>query len=243
MRSAKSRLTTLQVLGAIQLFFLVNPVSLVFAVLTPRILVLVLAYAVTCAALWAGSWAAFRGGRTSLALALSAPPALGLVAGAGFYVFAMLFALNEDHDAVPEMAARGALATFIKAEFAYKIANHGVYGDPACLADPAACIPGYTGPAFIARGLLASESDGYRRTFHPGPSDTFGPKGHTSFAYTVTPLSPSAVRASFCGDDSGRVCRHSSAEPRVVAGRCDDPACHESSDDFVPFAVPARPHD
>jgi len=241
MRTGKSRLTALQVLGAIPLFFLVNPVSLVFALLTPRVLVPVLAYAVTCAALWAGSWAAFRGGRTSLALALSTPPALVLVAGVGFYVFAMLSVLNEDHDVMPEMAARGALATFMSAEFAYKFANHGVYGDPACLAGPAACIPGYTGPSFIAQSLRASESDGYRRTFHPGPSNTFGPKGSTSFAYTVTPLSPSAVRASFCGDDSGRVCRDSSGEPRVVAGRCDDPACYESSDDSMPFAAPVRP--
>ena len=75
-----------------------------------RILVPLLAYAVACAALWAGSWAALRQGSDLTRVGPLRAARTRPGGGVGFYVFRMLFVLNEDHDVLPEMAARGALA-------------------------------------------------------------------------------------------------------------------------------------
>ena len=67
MRNAKSRLNALQMVGAIVLIVVANPISLIFALTLPGLIVPLLAYVAASVALWVGSSAAFRAGRTTLA--------------------------------------------------------------------------------------------------------------------------------------------------------------------------------
>jgi hypothetical protein len=105
-----------------------------------------------------------------------------------------------------EAATIGDIRTVISAEAAYQATIGGFYGDLDCLAAPAGCMQGYTGPPMIDAGLSqAREKSGYRRVFHGGAR--VGGRGLVTFAYTATPIKrgETGVR-SFCGDASGLVC-------------------------------------
>lgn len=105
-----------------------------------------------------------------------------------------------------EAAAIGDTRTVISGEMAYQMTAQG-YGDLACLAAPAKCLPGYTGPHFLDETLASAQAkNGYRRSFRPGPAGK--KKGtYSTFAYTATPVTPGETGSrSFCGDSTGRVC-------------------------------------
>jgi hypothetical protein len=105
-----------------------------------------------------------------------------------------------------EAATIGDIRTVISAQAAYQSTIGGFYGDLECLAEPARCVVGYSGPPMLDAALVgAREKSGYRRAFHGGAR--VGGRGLVSFAYTATPLQPgqTGVR-SFCGDASGLVC-------------------------------------
>jgi type IV pilus assembly protein PilA len=143
------------------------------------------------------------------------------VAAAGIVAAIAIPSLLRARISANEAAAIGDIRTVISAEATYESANRG-YGDLACLAAPAKCVPGYAGPDFLDEGLAsAKEKTGYRRGFQPGPAGK--QKGsYSGFAYTATPLTPgeTGVR-SFCGDATGRICYDpKGAEILPKAGVC-----------------------
>jgi type IV pilus assembly protein PilA len=127
-----------------------------------------------------------------------------------------------------ESATLGDIRTVIMAEAAYQSANKGFYDSPACLADPARCIPDYRGPTFLDPALAALPAkSGYERTFHPQPPPGDLPPGASrsglvSFAIVAVPVAvdKTGVRG-FCGDSSGRICAtNDGSAPPVVDGVC-----------------------
>ena len=123
-----------------------------------------------------------------------------------------------------EAAAIGDIRTVISAQAAYQSISGGYYGSLECLAAPAGCVPGYSGPELLDRELAAAvDKGGYRRTFHPGPAAPgSSPSSLTAYAYVAVPITPSQTGVrSFCGDASGRVCYEADgSEPEVVDGSC-----------------------
>lgn len=120
-----------------------------------------------------------------------------------------------------EAATIGDIRTVISAQAAYQSTIGGFYGDLECLAEPARCVQGYTGPALLDPALArARDKSGYRRVFHAGAR--VGARGLVSFAYTATPLTPGETDVrSFCGDASGLVCFDpGGAEIVPQAGAC-----------------------
>jgi type II secretory pathway pseudopilin PulG len=119
-----------------------------------------------------------------------------------------------------ESAAIGDIRTIISAQMAYSSTSNGAYGELRCLAEPATCIPGYTGPYFVDAALASlADKSGYKRAFFPGSAFQ---GGVDNFAYTATPIQPgqTGVR-SFCGDSSGIVCADPSGSPiQATGGRC-----------------------
>ena len=114
------------------------------------------------------------------------------------------------------------------AEGAYQTANGGYYDGLGCVAEPARCIPAYSGPSALDRELArAAVKNGYRRVFHAGPAAsprpaTSSPTSMMSYAYVAAPVEPgrTGVRA-FCGDASGRMCyRVDGRMPEDLAGAC-----------------------
>lgn len=128
-----------------------------------------------------------------------------------------------------EAAAIADVRAVIVAEAGYRSLNGGYYDTLECVAQPALCIPGHSGPALLeGPGATTGLKRGYERSFHagPAPSDALPPtvsrSSLTSFAYVAIPSQPghTGVR-SFCGDASGRVCyKVDGSAPDVVAGFC-----------------------
>lgn len=125
-----------------------------------------------------------------------------------------------------EAGAIGDVRTVLSAEATYQAASGGHYGSLECLSGPAACIPGYSGPAFLLGPPLAGDARGYRRTFHPGPPAEPGAGSRLQgFAFTAVPLELGRTGTrSFCGDATGVVCSVGSATVEVVDGAC-SPSC------------------
>ena len=127
-----------------------------------------------------------------------------------------------------EAAMIGDLRTVVSAEAAYQTVNGGYYDRLDCLAGPARCIPGYTGPSLLLPELAnAATKNGYRRTFHPGPAAsprpaTVSPTSMMSYAYVGVPdqKGTTGVRA-FCGDATGIICHENSGVmPESLTGAC-----------------------
>jgi hypothetical protein len=128
-----------------------------------------------------------------------------------------------------EVVARGEIRTVVSAQVGFRGASGGAFGEMRCLARPAECIPGYTGPRFLDEELASAvEKDGYRRQFHAGPRMAGASSKAASspllkaFAYTAVPLRVGETgQRSFCGDSTGRVCALASgAPPAVTAAAC-----------------------
>ncbi len=122
-----------------------------------------------------------------------------------------------------ESAALGDVRTIISAEVAYASTNGGAYGSLTCLSQPATCLKGYKGEAFLSGDTLSAlqPKNGYKRAFHPGKPGAKA-NSYRGFAYTATPAEPgkSGTR-SFCGDDTGVVCADGTgAEIVPVGGHC-----------------------
>jgi len=134
-----------------------------------------------------------------------------------------------------ESGALGDVRTVISAQAAYAEANRGYpAGNLACLAHPAECIPGYSGPAYLPPELAEpGVRGGYRRSFHPGPPvDTtagdVSPTSVGSFAYVAVPDSPGLTGfRAFCGDATGQICFTADGSvPDVRAdGTCNPVGC------------------
>jgi len=127
-----------------------------------------------------------------------------------------------------EAAMIGDLRTVVSAEAAYQTVNGGYYDRLECLAEPARCIPGYTGPSLLLPELaMAAKKSGYRRAFHPGLAAsprpaTVSPTSLMSYAYVGVPdqHGTTGVRA-FCGDATGVICHQDrGVMPESLAGAC-----------------------
>jgi type II secretory pathway pseudopilin PulG len=127
-----------------------------------------------------------------------------------------------------ESAVIGDIRTVISAEAAYQTVNGGYYDRLECLAEPAGCIPAYSGPAVLNPEVArAATKNGYRRVFHDGPAVSprpaaVSPTSMTSFAYVGVPdqKGTTGVRA-FCGEASGRICyRVDGLMPEDLPGAC-----------------------
>ncbi len=128
-----------------------------------------------------------------------------------------------------EAAVVGDIRTVISAQSTYAHANGEAYDELRCLAEPAKCMAGYTGPTFLDARAIQLEKSGYRRKFYPGPKapkgKTKSPSGVMSFAYTAVPITIGETGTrGFCGDDSGLICvTADGSEPKVAAGKCVQP--------------------
>jgi len=124
--------------------------------------------------------------------------------------------------------------TVLLAGKTYAASNGSLFGELACLTNPASCGGAYPAdapfpldPTYDWEGVKL----GYDRRFHPGPKATeeearrarAAPGSLKAFAYTAAPVKAgeTGLRA-FCSDSSGRFCVSSDGrEPSVKAGRCD----------------------
>jgi hypothetical protein len=152
---------------------------------------------------------------------LSAAGPTGGVFGIGAIAAIAVPSLLRARVAANEAAAIGDIRTVISAEVAFESTANG-YGDLSCLAKPASCLKGYSGPFFIDETLAgATEKNGYKRAFHPGAAGKA--RGtYRSFAYTATPIEVGKTGSrSFCGDATGRICFDPKGAPIVPAsGAC-----------------------
>ena len=130
-----------------------------------------------------------------------------------------------------EAAAVGDIRAVIAAQARYQTINGGYFGPFECLAEPARCVPSYTGPALLPVEVPGvGPKQGYFRTFHAGPAAAgavtagVSPSSVTSFAYVAVPVTPNQTGVrSFCGDATGRVChKRDGSEIEVVSGVCPD---------------------
>ena len=129
-----------------------------------------------------------------------------------------------------EAAAVGDLRAVISAQIAYSMSNGSAYDELRCLAEPAQCLAGYTGPNFVDTSVTQSEKTGYRRKFHPGPKapkakDVKSASSITSFAMTAVPIRIGETgQRGFCADDRGIICfTADGSEPSTKGGQCADP--------------------
>jgi hypothetical protein len=94
---------------------------------------------------------------------------------------------------------------FVSAERMYRAKSGGFFGTPECLARPQACIPGYTGPAFIDPAAAAlGTRGGFVWTFQPvARADTAAspsPSHLSGYALLGVRAEPSDGSRSVCGD-------------------------------------------
>ena len=128
--------------------------------------------------------------------------------------------------AANEAVAVGDIRTIISSEYAFQSTSSGGFGPLRCLSRPVECVPAYKGPIFLDPALTdATEKNGYRRQFQPGPSASADGKPSPllkAFAYTAVPLVPGeSGQRSFCGDSTGRICAlMDGSTPEVKAGEC-----------------------
>ena len=85
-------------------------------------------------------------------------------------------------------------------------------------------------PVPLRRGgqpsLLLRLVGGFERRFHFGPPVSQGGAGLRRRAFAVTAFGAWGREIAFCADTTPLVCaRRDGFEPRVRAGRCDDPRC------------------
>ena len=130
-----------------------------------------------------------------------------------------------------EAAAIGDVRTVISAEAAYQRVNGGFYeGRLACLASPAACLPGYpaSGSRFVEAALAAEGArygyEGRLEAGAPAAADPArsSPTSVVTYAYVLRPVQPgqTGVR-SFCGDSTGVICfRSDGADIPAAGGSC-----------------------
>ncbi len=125
-----------------------------------------------------------------------------------------------------EAGTIGNLRTVVSAQAAYQAANGGLYeGQASCLARPAVCIPGYSGPAFLDETLAQQTvaSRGYVLRLLPGAAGSFdsnsqSPTSVVSWVWVAEPVQPNRTGVrSFCTDQSGMIC--STTESHAFQGQ------------------------
>jgi len=127
-----------------------------------------------------------------------------------------------------EAAAIATLRTVLSAEAAYAASNGGGYGSVECLSNPKPCSPADPGQAYLDKGFVGGERNGYEFEFFAG-SDAAGsgrrPAGSSlsSFAVVASPAAEDSANRRFCGDSRMNVCAlDDDAEP--AGGAC-PPTC------------------
>ena len=151
---------------------------------------------------------------------MSVARALGLVAVVAVFGCAhSRFALRPT-----ETEAVVHLRAFLSYEAAYSFHNKGFFDSPACLPNPAQCLPDYPpdGPSLLS-AEMAAPVPGYRKVFHPGPHPTELTGGVSrssiqSYSFTLEPVE--AGRRWFCGDSTGRLCYSPTALVGAEGGQC-----------------------
>jgi TonB family protein len=156
-----------------------------------------------------------------------------------------------------ESSAIGTVRMVISAQATAASVNGGFYLPLDCLADPSACIPGFTGPSFL--GPL--RGSGYSPVLVPGPAPTpeelqavpaAAERSLKGFAFLMVPDQPGETgQRTFCVDQSFDVCyTEGTSLPDTSDGRCSactplDPASRRTSTPApasrAPAAEPAPP--
>jgi hypothetical protein len=120
----------------------------------------------------------------------------------------------------------GELRMFSSAEAGYQSANGGYFGQPECLVEPARCLSGYGGPAFLEYALTGQRW-GYDIRFVAGPpvppSPSVGKRSLRSWAITAQPLERGVTGSrSFCEQSDGIIVLFANGvSPSVTAdGNC-----------------------
>lgn len=105
-----------------------------------------------------------------------------------------------------EASAISGLRAHQVAQATYAELSGGAFAAPACLAQPATCLPaGTAAPAqLLTAEQLPGARHGYQFEFHPG---TRAASGLTGYAYTARPLVQNSTgRRSFCVDATQPIC-------------------------------------
>ena len=150
-----------------------------------------------------------------------------------------------------EASAIGTLRMVASAQATAASLNGGFYLPLDCLADPSACIPGYTGPPLMSE----LRGSGYSPVFVPGPAPTpeerqvapaAAERSLEGFAFLMVPDQPGeSGQRSFCVDQSFDVCyTEGRARPDTSDGRCSactplDPASRRTSTPAPELPAPA----
>jgi len=163
--------------------------------------------------------------------------------------FLALPTLHRARAASNEQHAREAVRAVLAAERRFH-SESGAYTTLACLQEPAGCGAGKLGPLLdpsLASGALRF---GYRGVLHAGPPADDRPNRFRSFAYLALPAvsygkaslsAPATGFISYCGDDTGRMCRANADTTLVVRqGRCPDPQWTPQRPDDVPLCADAQ---
>ena len=133
-------------------------------------------------------------------------------------------ALLQTRSAGNEASVIGRLRTMSAAQMAIH-ESRGYYADPDCLAEPATCLPEFTGSPFLPPGEFEGVHAGYLFTFVGYPlrpqSDDKTPS-YVRWAYTAVPANPEATgRRTFCTDSTSRICQWTDGQtPRVIDEQC-----------------------
>jgi len=130
-----------------------------------------------------------------------------------------------------EAAALGHVRAFTAAQAGYAAANQGFFESrDECLAEPARCIPQYSGAVFMGTRLTHSAQAGY--TFTVTPGQTFAPgtappnaspsstNGYTIVAHPVQ-AGQTGVR-TFCADSGGTICSTTDVGPAEMSEALDE---------------------
>jgi type IV pilus assembly protein PilA len=122
--------------------------------------------------------------------------------------------------AANEADAIGDTRTVVSAEVAYQQANGNRYGKLECLAEPSTCLTGYTGQAFLDRGVAESPKQGYKRRL------TLSEDGKHYTYYSVPVTVNGTGTRSFCTDETGAICQvRDGGHPLDEDGACDRSRC------------------
>ena len=134
--------------------------------------------------------------------------------------------------AASEGRALARLRAVMTAQMRYASVNGGAFDTLACLAGPERCLPRVSKDLapFLAPEALSPEAQAdYRLTLHAGPAPheprsptQYSPSSLAAYACVAHPQPPGgALRRTFCGDSTGRLCVLSSPEsPELADGVC-----------------------
>jgi uncharacterized membrane protein YhaH (DUF805 family) len=137
--------------------------------------------------------------------------AIAVALGCGVLYALSTPGLKASREGANESAAIGDLRSLASAQVRYQARNGGAFeGRWECLARPADCLPGDSGPRLVDADALRSPKRGYAREFRTGRPAARPPAisatSTSGFAIVARPVSATDGRRTFCTDTSGRIC-------------------------------------